>query len=50
MQLKTLLVGASIKLFIRQIERIDQIEKLPPGSQNIVKYFCVANEMQMADR
>ena len=24
---------------IRQIEQIDQIDKLPPGSQNIVKYF-----------
>ena len=27
---------------IRQIERIDQIDELPPGSQNIVKYFWVS--------
>ena len=34
------LPGASSQKFsIRQIERIDQIDKLPPGSQNIVKYF-----------
>ena len=27
------------KYSIRQIEQIDQIDKLPSGSQNIVKYF-----------
>ena len=36
---KTLLGGSSKKFSIRQIEQIDQIDKLPPGSQNIVKYF-----------
>ena len=32
------------------MEQIDQIDKLPPSSKNIMKYFCVANEMQMVDR
>ena len=45
---KTLPGGSSQKLSIRQVERIDQIDKRPPRSQNIVKYF--ANEMQMGDR
>ena len=30
------------KFSIRRIERIDQIDKLPPGSQNIVEYFQVS--------
>ena len=38
-QIKTLPGGSSQKFSIRQIERIAQIDKLPPGSQNIVKYF-----------
>ena len=37
------------KIYIRQIEQMGQIDKRPPGSQNVMKY-CVANEMQMADR
>ena len=39
---KTLFVGSSKKFAIRQIERIDQIGKLPPGSKKIVKYFQVS--------
>ena len=35
---------------VRQIERIDQIDKLPPVSQNIVNYLSVANELQMVGR
>ena len=31
--------GSSKKFSIRQIEQVDQIDKLPPGSKNIVKYF-----------
>ena len=39
---KLYLADRSKNFSIRQIERIDQIDKLPPGSQNIVKYFKVS--------
>ena len=42
------LVKSYLKFSLSQVEGVDQIDKLQPGSQNIVKYFSVANVMQMS--
>ena len=41
-KMQTLLAGWSKKSSFRQIGRIGKIDNLPPGSQNIVKYFRVS--------